>query len=174
MSTFQFADIPFSSGESIPREYTCDGPDVSPPLVWMPPPEGTESLVLVVDDPDAPGPGSFTHWVMFNLPPTVTELPCDVNVGALGGEGRRPVEGTNDFGNVGYGGPCPPSGERHRYIFSMYALDEVLGLDAGVGPMAVVGSMMGHVQAKAERMGTYQRDGTVRGTSGSCGARTGA
>ena len=173
MSEFQLTDPPFASGAPIPQAYTCDGANVSPALAWTAPPAGTESLVLVVDDPDAPGPGSFTHWVVFNLPPTVTALPRDVDVGSLGGDGWAPVEGTNDFGDVGYGGPCPPPGERHRYIFSVYALDIRLDLEAGVGPMAVVGSMMGHVQAKAELVGTYQRDGTAQGARGSRGARTG-
>jgi hypothetical protein len=173
MASFSFKMSSLSEGAPIPTAYTCDGPDVSPPLSWTAPPDGTERLVLVVDDPDAPGPGSFTHWVVFNLPPTVTELPRAVDIGALGHDGPTPAEGTNSFGDEGYGGPCPPPGEQHRYIFSVYALDTTLDLAAGVGPMAVVGSMMGHVQAQTELVGTYRRDDSASDAHGSRGARTG-
>lgn len=159
MADVQFTEVPFEESGPIPSEYTCDGEDVSPPLAWTDPPAGTDSLVLIVDDPDAPVPGSFTHWVLFNLPPTTTALPRDYSDGDLRLEpdGPSPVEGVNDFGDVGYGGPCPPGREEHRYVFFLSALDTTLSLDRGADPDEVTAAMDGHVLAKAEFVGTYQR-----------------
>ena len=159
MASFHFSDVPFEASGPIPVEYTCDGEDVSPPLGWTAPPDGTESLVLIVDDPDAPGAGAFTHWVLFNLPPDTTALPRDYSGGGsrLDAEGPVPTEGVNDFGDVGYGGPCPPGGEEHRYIFSLAALDTTLALDEEGGPDEVAAAMDGHVLAEAEVVGMYRR-----------------
>lgn len=159
MSEFQFTDVPFEASASIPPEYTCDGEDVSPPLVWTDPPDETASLTLIVDDPDAPGAGVFTHWVLFNVPGFVTELPRAYSAGdpRIPTDQLVPREGINDFGDVGYGGPCPPAGEPHRYIFSLYALDTDLDVEAGADPDHVKGALDGHVLNTAEHMGLYQR-----------------
>lgn len=144
----------FQEGEVIPASYTCQGQDVSPPLTWSEPPAGTQSLALIVDDPDAPV-GVFTHWVIFNIPadsrglseavPTQAELPS----GAL--------QGKNDFGRMGYTGPCPPPGRPHRYQFTVYALDSRLDLTAGVAKTQLLTAMQGHVLAQGELSGRYQR-----------------
>jgi Raf kinase inhibitor-like YbhB/YbcL family protein len=107
MADVQFTDVPLNESGSIPPEYTCDGEDVSPPLAWAAPPDAAESLVLIVDDPDAPVPDSFTHWVLFNLSTEVTALPRDYHAGdpRLEADALDPKEGINDFGDVQYGGP---------------------------------------------------------------------
>jgi Raf kinase inhibitor-like YbhB/YbcL family protein len=146
----------FGAGGEIPRRHTCDGDDVSPPLQWHGVPAGTASLVLIVDDPDAPDPAApqrtWVHWVVYDLPPAAGGLP----------EGARPLppgahEGLNDWNRRGWGGPCPPIG-RHRYFFKLYALD-VPTLPAGPRPTkaAVEQAMQGHVLASAELVGTYRR-----------------
>jgi Raf kinase inhibitor-like YbhB/YbcL family protein len=137
----------FTEGEPIPVKFSCDGDDVSPELVWDGVPEGTASLALIMDDPDAPV-GTWVHWVLFNLPPDNTGLPEGVT--GLG------VDGLNSWGTTGYGGPCPPGGT-HRYFFKLYALDTTLELDAGATKDALEGAMEGHILAQAELMGTYTR-----------------
>ena len=144
----------FQEGSKIPAKYTCEGQDVSPALTWGEPPVETQSFALIVDDPDAPV-GVFTHWVIFNIPsdsrqlaeaiPTQAQLPS----GAL--------QGKNDFGRIGYGGPCPPSGHPHRYRFTVYALDQSLDLDAGASKKQVLDAMRGHILAQGQLTGTYQR-----------------
>lgn len=162
MADFQFTDTPFDAEASIPTEFTCDGEDVSPPLEWTAPPDGTESLVLLVEDPDAPVPKAFTHWILFNLPADAQQLPRhyrteDPHPSA---NGLEPHAGRNDFGDVGYGGPCPPDGDDpHRYFFRLHALDTTLDLDPGAEPDAVAAAIDGHVLATAEHVGTYQRNG---------------
>ncbi len=143
----------FQEGESIPAKYTCDGQDISPPLKWGEPPAGAGSFALIVDDPDAPG-GVFTHWVLFNLPPDTSELPeaAPASPQLTGGA----LQGVNDFGRVGYGGPCPPSGT-HRYQFTLYALDKSLDLEAGASKQQVLEAMQGHVVARGQLTGMYQR-----------------
>jgi Raf kinase inhibitor-like YbhB/YbcL family protein len=138
----------FDHGGPIPRRHGCEGEDLSPPLSWSGTPEGTRSLALVVDDPDAPG-GTFTHWLGWGLDP-----------GAIGlGEGEAaPVEGRNDFGTSGYRGPCPPPGHgRHRYSFRLHALDSGPDLPTGAGKREVERALEGHTLAAAELIGTYQR-----------------
>ena len=150
---FELTSSAFAAGESIPREYTCDGDDISPPLEWTDPPPGTQSLALIGDDPDAPV-GTWVHWVLYDLPAETRGLPEDVPSDAdLPGGGRS---GENSWRRLGYGGPCPPGGT-HRYFFKLYALDTVLGLDAGAGKKQVLTAMEGHVLAEAELMGTYSR-----------------
>lgn len=147
----------FSHNQDIPLLYTCDGKGLSPPLNWSGVPRGTKSLALVVYDPDAPDPAApkmtWVHWVLYNLPHTATGLvqgiaPPDLPAGTM--------EGKNDWKHTGYGGPCPPIG-RHRYFFTLFALDTVLqDLDRPT-KVKLEKAMQGHVLAKVELMGTYQR-----------------
>ena len=147
----------FEHEGNIPRKYTCQGQDISPPLAWLGVPDGTKSLALIVDDPDAPDPAApkmtWVHWVLYNMPPDSVGLPEDV------GTSRLPAgtkEGINDWDRPGYGGPCPPIG-RHRYFHTLYALDVELR-DLGKPTKATLKSAMhGHVLAEAVLMGTYQK-----------------
>jgi Raf kinase inhibitor-like YbhB/YbcL family protein len=138
----------FEHGEPIPRRHNCEGEDLSPPLSWLGAPQGTRSLALVVDDPDAPA-GTFTHWLGWALDPGAERL----------GEGEAaPVEGRNDFGTSGYRGPCPPPGHgRHRYSFRLYALDSDPDLPPGAGKRELERALEGHTLAAAELIGTYER-----------------
>lgn len=155
---FAFTSFPFSPGEPIPTEYTCEGDDLSPSLEWVHAPDGTESVALLVDDPDAPGQ-TFTHWVLFNLPPDASTLPRGVDVADhFSGADPTPQEGINDFSDIGYGGPCPPPGDGpHRYFFRLYALDTVLDLDRGATKQQVTDAMDGHILDETDLVGTYER-----------------
>lgn len=144
----------FQEGEKIPVKYTCQGEDVSPPLAWSEPPAGTQSFTLIVDDPDAPG-GVFTHWVLFNIPSHSRELPEAIPTQAELSSGA--LQGKNDFGRIGYGGPCPPPGSPHRYQFILYAVDHPLDLRAAVSKKQVLDALQGHILAEGQLMGTYQR-----------------
>ena len=145
----------FLEGEEIPTKYTCDGDDLSPDLRWSDIPPNTKSLALICDDPDAPS-GAFTHWILFDLPPTVTELPEGVSTARRLANGA--VQGQNDFNRIGYGGPCPPPNDsEHRYYFRIYALDTELQLQGGARREDVVPAMVGHVMATGHLMGTYKR-----------------
>ncbi len=144
----------FQNGGSIAKKFTCDGADVSPELSWSNAPAGTKSFALIADDPDAPV-GTWTHWVIFDLPPTAQSLPENVNkVDELPGGGRQ---GRNDFRKIGYGGPCPPPGKPHRYFFKLYAVDRVLDLKPGASKQEVEQALQGHILAQAELMGKYGR-----------------
>lgn len=143
----------FETNGLIPVKYTCDDADNSPPLKWDEPPAGTESFALIVDDPDAPR-RTFVHWVLYDLPATVSQLPENIQVAKTLPNGG--VHGKNDFGKLGYGGPCPPSGI-HRYFFKIYALDKKLGLQAGATKKQILAAMEDHVLATAELIGKYQR-----------------
>jgi Raf kinase inhibitor-like YbhB/YbcL family protein len=145
----------FGEGQPIPKDYTGEGADRSPPLKWNAPPDKTQSLVLLVEDPDAPG-GIFTHWVLFNLPADTRELPENASAGKLP-EGA--IQGTNDFGKTGYKGPKPPAGKAHRYFFKVFALDKQLDLDAKAKHAQLASAMRGHVLAEGEVMGTFQHGG---------------
>jgi len=149
----------FANGDAIPPEYTCDGVDTSPPLEWFGVPDRTMSLALIVDDPDAPDPAAptrrFVHWVLYNLPPDARGL---VEGASAGGLPPGALEGKNDFGKRGYGGPCPPKG-RHRYFFTLYALDEPLTLVGAPTKADVEAAIRGHVLAQGEMIGTYERPG---------------
>jgi len=143
----------FLTGTSIPFKYTCDGENHSPPLTWQDPPQGTQSFALIVHDRDAPH-GKFTHWVLYNLPPELRQLPP-----ALPTQKTLPndiKQGTNDFNHIGFGGPCPPDGT-HRYFFKLYALDQPLDLAPGASKEEVLQAMEGHVLDAAELMGLYGR-----------------
>ena len=144
----------FREGDRIPTKYTCEGQDISPPLAWSEPPAGTQSFALIVDDPDAPG-GVFTHWVLFNIPPDSCELPEAVPAQSQLPSGA--LQGKNDFGKIGYGGPCPPPGRPHRYQFTLYALDRLLDLKAGASKRQVLEAMQGHILAQGQLTGMFQR-----------------
>jgi Raf kinase inhibitor-like YbhB/YbcL family protein len=138
----------FEHNGFIPEKYTCDGENINPSLFIEDVPQKAKSLVLIVDDPDAPL-GTFTHWVLFNIPPETFEIK----------EGEVPanaLQGLNDFGNLNYGGPCPPSGV-HRYFFNLYALDEVLKLKEGVKRKILESEMEPFIIAQAVLMGRYER-----------------
>lgn len=154
MINLHLTSVAFTEGKPIPSKYTCEGENASPPLKWNPVPEKTKSLALICDDPDAPG-GTWVHWVLYNLPPTVTELSEKApTTEGLSSGGRQ---GINDFKRAGYGGPCPPRGNPHRYFFKLYALDTELSLKSGAGKGDLVNAMKGHVLAESQLMGTYQR-----------------
>lgn len=144
----------FSSGGNIPRQFTCDAEDRSPELHWSKAPTGTKSFALIADDPDAPV-GTWVHWVLFNLPPGTQNLPEGVPKKESLESGT--LQGTNDFGRIGYGGPCPPPGKPHRYFFKLYALDSTLNLKAGAKKADVERAMKGHILAQGELMGRYGR-----------------
>jgi Raf kinase inhibitor-like YbhB/YbcL family protein len=145
---FELSSPAFERGEPIPRKHTCEGEDVSPPLAWSGVADGTASLVLLVDDPDAPG-GTFAHWRAWGIAP---------DTGGLGEGEAPPFEGRNDFGSVGWRGPCPPPGHGpHRYFFRLHALDAELELPAGAGKAAVDRALAGHALAVAELVGIYER-----------------
>jgi len=137
----------FHTGARIPARYTCTGANASPALRWTAPPRGTRSFALLVVDPDAPS-GSFTHWTLWNLPPTRRSLPAMF---------RWKWQGRNDAGTVGYTGPCPPPGPKHHYVFTLYAVNRMLALPRGAPPQVVVPAVVRHVRATATLTGTYSR-----------------
>jgi Raf kinase inhibitor-like YbhB/YbcL family protein len=151
------ASSAFASGGAIPKHHTCEGENVSPPLAWKGAPAGTKSFVLIVDDPDAPDPAAprmtWVHWVLYDIPPTVTGLAEGLKSAALPAGTR---EGVNDWKRTGYGGPCPPIG-RHRYFHKLYALDTVLGDLKRPDKAKLEAALKGHVLAHAELTGTYQK-----------------
>jgi len=144
----------FAPGQPIPTPYTCDGRDLSPPLKWGKVPPETQSLALIADDPDAPR-GTWVHWVLYGIPSTVTELPEGVPPDKVVLDGVK--QGLNDFQRMDYGGPCPPRGKPHRYFFKLYALDCELDLKPGATKPQLLQTMEGHILAKGELMGRYQR-----------------
>lgn len=159
MTPFALTSPAFSDGDAIPRIYTCDGDDISLPLAWSGVPLRTESLALIIDDPDAPDPAApkttWVHWVLYNIPPSVTSLPARASPGGLpAGTG----EGLNGWDHPGYRGPCPPVG-RHRYFHKLFALDTKLP-DLGTPTSGELEqAMAGHVLASVELLATYQRLG---------------
>lgn len=147
----------FDAGEPIPDKYTCEGANVSPPFTLQNIPEDAESVVVIADDPDAPSK-TFVHWVLFNVPPGATTLAEDLDVPADFQSGDvLPLEGVNDFGDLGYGGPCPPPGSPHHYHFRFYALDTKLDLEEGATKKQVTQVMDRHVVAESDIVGTYER-----------------
>lgn len=154
---FSLKSPAFPAGGTIPREYTCQGDDVSPALEWSDAPEGTRAFVLIVEDPDVPDPAkptrAWVHWVLYDLPADATGLPRDVSYEQLP-DGTR--QGRNDAKRAGYGGPCPPVG-RHRYVFRLYALSTTLS-DLGIATArSLEKAMQGHVLGQAEIIGTYEK-----------------
>lgn len=154
---FHIDSIAFEQNSPIPAQYTCQGKDISPPLSWHQIPEGTKSLVLIVDDPDAPDPDApkmtWVHWLLYNLPPTSQGLSEDISNSELPAGTK---EGINDWKRTGYGGPCPPIG-RHRYFFKLYALDSVLDDLKKPTKAGLEAAMQGHVLGHTELIGTYQK-----------------
>ena len=150
----QITSTAFQQGSEIPSYYTSDGEDVSPELSWRDAPANAKSFVLVVHDPDAPMPGGFTHWVLYNIPRETSHIdenaPKEERVAGLG------VQGKNDAGELGYIGPAPPSGT-HRYFFRLFAIDKVLDLAPGATHKQVSAAIKGHILAQAELMGTYEK-----------------
>jgi Raf kinase inhibitor-like YbhB/YbcL family protein len=164
MTTLRLSSSAFAHGKSIPAVYTrCDGEDLSPPLTWSGVPLNTNSLALIVDDPDAPDPlkpkTTWVHWVLYNIPPTVHALEDSITAGKLQSSMvyRGALEALNDWKQPGYGGPAPPIGT-HRYFFKLYALDTVL---PNLGPNAnkndLIQAMDGHILGEAEWMGKYKK-----------------
>jgi Raf kinase inhibitor-like YbhB/YbcL family protein len=143
----------FSEGSMIPKRHTCDGEDVSPPLAWTGVPDGTKSLALICDDPDAPM-GTWVHWVLFNIPAGIKDLPGNIPPKNVIENGAK--HGKNDFRKLGYGGPCPPGGT-HRYYFKLYALDTEINLDSGITKAQLLKTMEGHILAEGQLMGRYKR-----------------
>lgn len=154
VAEIQIQSSAFVAGGTIPQRHTCDGDDISPPLTWSEPPAGTQSLALIVDDPDAPA-GTWDHWLLFNIPATVRSLTEGIPpTQVIDGTGTH---GNNSWGRPGYGGPCPPKGSTHRYEFKLYALDTVLDLDPGVGKRELEKAMSGHILAAGQLSGRYGR-----------------
>jgi Raf kinase inhibitor-like YbhB/YbcL family protein len=155
--TFAITSPTFDDQGEIPIRYTCEGEDVSPPLEWTDPPVGTESFVLIIDDPDAPDPAAprmiWVHWVLYNLPAAARQLPEAVTRNGLP---PGTCEGTNNWNRPGYGGPCPPIG-RHRYFHKLHALDTVLPALRDPTKAAIEKAMAGHILGKAEIVGTYRK-----------------
>jgi Raf kinase inhibitor-like YbhB/YbcL family protein len=149
----QLTSPAFEPDGLIPPQYTCDGQNLSPPLAWQGVPDDAHSLVLICDDPDAPR-GTFVHWVLYNLSAALTALPEGASQKAF--LEHAGLQGKNDFGKVGYGGPCPPKGT-HRYYFTLYALNRSLPLNAGATKGQVVQAIASHVLAEAQLMGRYHR-----------------
>ena len=149
----QVTSTAFAQGQPIPQKYTGQGDDVSPPLQWTGTPPNTKSLALICDDPDAPM-GTFTHWVLYNIPSASAVLTENVPKMETLDDGRK--QGKNSFGNIGYNGPMPPPGKPHHYYFKLYALDTTLNLDPGENRADLLDAMKGHIIAEGELMGTYQ------------------
>jgi len=150
----QLTSAAFQQGAEIPSQYTSDGKDISPELSWKDAPAGTKSFVLIVHDPDAPRPGGFTHWVVYNIPSEAGHIeentPNEERIIGLA------LQGKNDAGKIGYMGPAPPSGT-HRYFFRLFAVDQLVGLPPGATHKEVSAAIRGHILGQAELMGTYEK-----------------
>ncbi|NIM89975.1 MAG: YbhB/YbcL family Raf kinase inhibitor-like protein [Candidatus Aminicenantes bacterium] len=149
----KFSSPAFEEGGLIPEKHTCDGMDASPALSWDSGPEGTKTFALICDDPDAPM-GTWVHWILFNIPAGVGELPESIPPERELESGAK--QGMNDFHKIGYGGPCPPGGT-HRYFFKIYALDTEVDLEAGATKSDLLEAMEGHILAEGQLMGKYSR-----------------
>jgi Raf kinase inhibitor-like YbhB/YbcL family protein len=159
MRTFKIKSPAFADGDTMPVKYTCDGDDISPKLEWSGVPDGAKSLALICDDPDAPM-GTWVHWVMFNLPPDMTQIDEKYTPSrGLSDNDDGIIDGINDFRCPGYNGPCPPKGPAHRYYFKLYALDIILNLKTGASKTDVEKAMSGHTLEQVELIGKYQRLG---------------
>ena len=154
-SVISLTSSAFAEGAAIPQEYTCQGKDISPALKWSGVPAETKSLALIMDDPDAPM-GTWVHWVLYDLAPSMTELPEGLSAKEhiAAGSGK---EGVNDFKRLGYGGPCPPAGKPHRYFFKLYALDTMLDLKPGAKKKDLERAMEKHILGQGQLMATYKR-----------------
>jgi Raf kinase inhibitor-like YbhB/YbcL family protein len=152
--SMEIKSLAFGPEQDIPSKHTCDGSDTSPPLEWTGMPEGTHSLAIIADDPDAPM-GTWVHWVLYDLPPETTFLPEGVPTTDTLPRGGS--QGRNDFGRIGYGGPCPPPGLPHRYFFKLYALDAKINLPPGVSKETLLKAMRDHILEESQLMGKYSR-----------------
>jgi len=153
-ATLEVTSAAFADGGQIPVNHTCDGADISPPLAWGQVPAGTAGLAILVTDPDAPG-GNFFHWVVYSIPPGTRSIPAGAveRAGLPGGS----IQGVNDFGRQGYGGPCPPKGKPHHYHFTVYALDSAVSPAGTRDGRMLARAMEGHILARGEIAGIYQR-----------------
>ena len=151
---FKLISPEFTEGQPIPRKFTCDGLDISPPLSWQDVPAGTKSLALILNDPDAPA-GDWVHWVLYNLPAATRHLAEAMTTEKALPDGT--LQGRNSWHQVRYGGPCPPSGT-HRYFFRLYALDCEMKMEGGAERQDVLSAMQGHILAEAQLMGIYSRN----------------
>ncbi len=149
MSNLRVFSSSFENGGTIPAKFTCDGENISPDISWEGVPEGTESLVLICDDPDAPS-GDFVHWVVFNIPADIDGFKENAEINDIADLG------ITDYGRPGYKGPCPPSGF-HHYHFKVYALDEMLDAESNIDKYRLLEKMEGHILAKGELIGLYKR-----------------
>ncbi len=148
----------FADNAVIPKRFTGDGEDVSPQLRWSDLPDGVKELALIVDDPDAPTPEPWVHWVIYKIPATATGLPENIAKTAALTAPEGALQGKNSWGNIGYGGPAPPRGHGvHHYHFKLYALDTALSVQSGLTKTQLLAAMTGHILAEGELVGTYQR-----------------
>ena len=151
--TLELTTTAFQKNGFIPTRFTCDGTDASPPLAWNDPPAGTQSFVLIVDDPDAPA-GTWVHWVVYDMPARLRGLPEGLAKSRELPDGSR--QGLNDFRRIGYDGPCPPRGSAHRYFFKLYALDIKTNLNEAVTKSELERAMKGHILAESEIVGRFK------------------
>ena len=151
---FELKSSSFHEGQAIAKKYTCDGSDVSVPLSWTDPPESTKSYALILDDPDAPS-GTWVHWVLYDLPDKARQLREAIPPSGVLDNGAK--QGVNDFHKFGYGGPCPPHGPAHRYVFKLYALNRLTGLQPGATKQQLLRAMKGHTLGEAQLTGIYKR-----------------
>ena len=151
---FELRSSAFRQNQAIPKKCTCDGSDVSVSLNWNDPAHEAKGFALIADDPDAPR-GTWVHWVLYDLPADTRELAEGIPAKETLDDGAK--QGKNDFGKIGYGGPCPPPGSAHHYHFKLYALDKMVGLRPGATKQQILDAMKGHVLAQAELVGTYKR-----------------
>lgn len=157
MNAFTVSSPSIRHNEPIPARFTCSGEDVSPMLTWAGAPKEAKSFALICDDPDAPS-GTWVHWVIFNIPADVTQLPEGLAKSDIVSAVKGAKQGVNDFHKVGYGGPCPPQGHGvHHYHFKLYALDKELNLRPGVTKRQLEDAMRGHILAQTELIGTFER-----------------
>ncbi len=155
---FKLSSPAFKEGETIPKLHTCEGKDLSPELRWSGAPAGTKSFALVMDDPDAPV-GLWVHWVLYDIPGDLSGLPANVpkTERVLGSARHGASWGVDSFSRVGYGGPCPPPGKPHRYVFKLFALDKALGLPPRTTAAELTRAMEGHILARAKLTGLFER-----------------
>jgi Raf kinase inhibitor-like YbhB/YbcL family protein len=151
---FELKSACFRENGPIAKKYTCDGSNASVSLNWTDPPEDTRSFALIADDPDAPS-GTFVHWVLYDLPGDARGVEEGIPPKRVLDNGAK--QGVNDFRKIGYGGPCPPRGPAHRYVFTLYALNRVIGLEPGATKEQLLRSMKGHISAETQLIGTYAR-----------------
>ena len=151
---FQLIRSGFQEGEVIPAQFACTGENLSPEFTWGQPPPDTVTLALIFDDPDALG-GSWVHWILFNIPPDAGSLPAAISPLAQYPDGS--LSGINSWGELGYGGPCPPQGSTHQYLFALYALDTALDLESSATKQDLLIAMQSHILAETQLTGLFSR-----------------